>query len=182
MIRNIVKISPLVLVAAALLCGPPQRLAVAQTKAPPKAPEVLFVQSAKKVAFKDGVLTLQDVSPATIFFSDRPQRIVGHVGNDTFLKKWSEGENSFKTDPPNAVLSVFNGKERPQGAVVVLKNPRLEGQNLLYDAQPLKGTLPATGAESTLFIDGSGAPCNPMFDNGDSGYPCWAQQAFADNR
>ena len=151
----------------------------AQTKAPPKAPEFLFVQTAQKVSFKDGVLTLQDVSPVTAFFSERPDRIVGHVRNDLFLKQWSEGKNSFKSDPPNAVLSVFNEKARPTGAVVVLSNPRLAGNNLLYDARALEGTLPASGSASTLFIDGGGAPCDPQFDTGDPGYPCWAQQAFA---
>jgi hypothetical protein len=34
---------------------------------------------------------LQDVSPVTVFFSDRPKRIVGNVRNDVFFQKWSEG-------------------------------------------------------------------------------------------
>ena len=167
------------LLVAASLCAAAASLAAAQTKAPPKAPEFLFVQTAQKVSFKDGVLTLQDVSPVTAFFSERPDRIVGHVRNDVFLKQWSEGKNSFKSDPPNAVLSVFNEKARPVGAVVVLSNPRLAGNNLLYDARALEGTLPASGSASTLFIDGGGAPCDTQFDTGDPGYPCWAQQAFA---
>jgi hypothetical protein len=116
----------------------------------------------------------------TAFFSERPDRIVGHVGNELFLKQWTDGKNSFKGDPPNAVLSVFNNGSRPTGAVIVLSNPRLDGNNLLYDARTLGGALPPTGAESTLFIDGGGAPCDPAFDTGDPGYPCWAQQAFAD--
>jgi hypothetical protein len=178
MISNTAKPSALLL-AVALLCAAPLPLATAQTKAPTKTPDVEFVQTAKSVAFKDGVLTLQDVSPATVFFSDRPERIVGHVRNDLFLKQWIEGSNSFKSDPPNAVLSVFNDEGRPAGAIVLLSNPRLEGKNLLYDAKTLKGTLPSTGGEGTLFIDGSGAPCDPAFNQGDSAYPCWAQQAFA---
>jgi hypothetical protein len=178
MIGNTVRISVLFLVAA-FFYAPPLPLATAQTKGPTKTPDVLFVQTAKNVAFKDGVMTLQDVSPATVFFSDRPKRIVGHVRNDLFLKQWTEGKNSFKNDPPNAVLSIFSEKGRPTGAVVVLNNPRLEGKNLLYDAQSLRGTLPTTGAESTLFIDGSSSPCEPYEDNGDPGYPCWAQDAFA---
>lgn len=168
------------LLVAASLCATAANFAAAQTKAPPKAPQFLFVQSAKNVTFKDGVLTLQDVSPMTAFFSERPDRIVGHVRNDLFLKQWSEGKTSFKSDAPNAYLSVFGEGARPTGAVVVLSKPRLAGNNLLYDARALKGTLPATGTESTLFIDGGGAPCDPQFDTGDAGYPCWAQQAFAD--
>jgi len=155
--------------------------AAAQTKAPAKAPEFLFVQTAKNVAYKDGVLTLQDVSPVTVFFSDRPQRIVGNVRNDLFFQKWTEGSNSFKSDPPNAVLSVFNDKAPPMSAVVVLNNPRLEGKNLAYDVRTLKGDLPASGTESTLFIDGSSGYCDPGYDRGDSGYPCWAQKAFSDD-
>jgi hypothetical protein len=168
------------LLAAASLCVAAADLAAAQTKAPANAPQFLFFQTAKNIAFKDGILTLKDVSPVTAFFSDRPDRIVGHVRNDIFLRQWSEGKNSFKSDPPNAVLSIFNEGARPSGAIVVLANPRTDGSNLLYDAQTLKGNLPATATESTLFIDGGGAPCDPQFDRGDPGYPCWAQQAFAD--
>jgi len=172
-------ITKLALLAAASLCAIGMDFATAQTNAPPKTSEFLFVQTAKNVAFKDGVLTLQDVSPVTAFFSERPQRIVGQVRNDLFLKQWSEGRNSFKSDPPNAALSVFGEKARPTGAIVVLSNPRLEGRNLLYDVRTLKGTLPAAGTETTLFIDGGGAPCDPIYDVGDPGYPCWAQKAFS---
>jgi hypothetical protein len=166
--------------AAAALCV--TAVYFVRAHAQPKAPAVEFVQSAKNISFKDGVLTLQDVSPVTAFFSDRPERIVGHVRNDMFLKEWNEGKNSFKSDPPNAVLSIFNEKARPTGAVVALSNPRLSGNNLLYDVRTLKGTLPAAGGESTLFIDGGASPCDPQFDRGDPGYPCWAQQAFASTR
>jgi len=155
------------LLAAAFL-GAPQLPAAAQTKAPGKGPEFLFVQTAKDIAYKDGVLTLREVSPMTVFFSDRPQRIVGHVRNDLFLKKWAEGNHSFESDPPNAVLSVFNDKAPPTSTVVVLNNPRLDGNNLTYDVRPLRGDLPTTGIEGTLFIDGSGgawinnsAACDP---------------------
>ena len=169
-----------VLLAAALL-GSPSTPLTAQSKAPTKATEFLFVQTAKDIAYKDGVLTLQDVSPVTVFFSDRPKRLVGHVRNDVFLQKWTEGKNSFKSDPPNAVLSIFNDKAPPTSAVVVLNNPRLTGKDLAYDVQALKGDLPSSGIEATLFIDGSSGYCDPGYDTGDPGYPCWAQKAFADD-
>jgi hypothetical protein len=162
-----------------LLIAPPSPQATAQSNAPTKGTEFLYVQSAKNVAYKDGVLTLQDASPVTVFFSDRPKRIVGHVRNDLFFKEWAEGNNSFKSDPPNAVLSIFSEKARPTGAVIILNNPRLDGNNLLYDVRALKGTLPTTGIEASLFIDGSSGYCDPGYDIGDPGYPCWAQKAFA---
>jgi hypothetical protein len=169
------------LLVAASLCLVATNFAAAQTKTQSKAPEFLFVQTAKHVAYKDGTLTLQDVSPVTVFFSDRPKRIVGNVRNDLFLQKWTEGSNSFKSDPPNAVLSIFSDKTPPTSAVLVLNNPRLQGNNLTYDVQTLKGSVPATGIEGTLFIDGSGGYCDPGYDRGDPGYPCWAQKAFADD-
>ena len=174
---HVVKTSALLI--AASFCLASASFLAAQTKAPPNSAQYLFVQTAKNVAFKDGVLTLQDVSPVTAFFSERPDRIVGQIRNDLFLKQWADGKNSFKSDPPNAFLTVFNASTRPAGAIVVLSNPRLAGNNLQYDARILTGTPPATGIESTLFIDGGGAPCDPQFDTGAPGYPCWAQQAFA---
>jgi hypothetical protein len=76
--------------------------------------------------------------------------------NDLFLKKWAEDSNSFKSDPPNAVLSVSKDKTPPTSTVVVLNNPRLNGNNLTYDVRTLEGDLPTKGIMSTLFIDGSG--------------------------
>ena len=61
----------LALLMAASLCAAAPLAVVAQTK----APEVLFVQSASGIAFKDGVLTLKDISPTTVFFQiDRSAR------------------------------------------------------------------------------------------------------------
>ena len=71
---HIVKVSALLIAASLCL---PVSFSSAQTKAPPKDAKYLFVQTAKNVAFKDGVLTLKDASPMTAFFSERPKRIVG---------------------------------------------------------------------------------------------------------
>src|SRR5262245_18526819 len=157
------------LLVGASLCLAGTHFAAAQTKAPANTPEFLFVQTAKNVAYKDGVLTLQDASPVTVFFSDRRERIVGNVRNDVFFQKWTEGGNSFKSDPPNAVLSIFNDKSPPTSAVLVLNNPRLEGNNLAYDVRTLKGDLSASGIEGTLFID----PRTPSAPNTDTrNRPC----------
>jgi hypothetical protein len=146
-------------------------------------PQVQFVQNAAGMAFRDGVLTLKDASTMTVFFSDRPERLTGQVRNDLFAKLWSEGQNSFRSDPPNAALSVFNPQGQPTQAVVVLSNPRLDGKSIQYDARVLTGTIPPAGAESTLFIDGYGAPCNSGQNNpAYSDYPCWAATAFSQGR
>ena len=48
--------------------------------------QLLFVQSAGSMSFSDGVLTLKDVAPLTIFFSDRPQRVAGHMPTKSFMQ------------------------------------------------------------------------------------------------
>ena len=47
--------------------------------------ELLFVQSAHTVELKGGVLRLGGINPATVFFSDRPERIVGHEPTEDFV-------------------------------------------------------------------------------------------------
>ena len=116
---------------------------------------LLFVQNAKGIQFdaENATLTLKNVNPVVTFFSDRPDRIVGHVILEAFLEVWDECDDSFADDPPNAELSVLHGKEFTN-AVVVLMNPRIKGDDLIYDVAMLDGELPKKGGPSTLFIDG----------------------------
>ncbi|MGK7897088.1 MAG: glycine zipper family protein [Xenococcus sp. (in: cyanobacteria)] len=116
--------------------------------------ELLFVQNAEAVVFADSTLTLKGVSPSVIFFSDRPQRVAGHVALPRFLDAWDEGKDNFAEDPPNAALSIV-GKGEVTSVVIEIANPQLEGDELSYEiVQILDGELPATGGISSLFIDG----------------------------
>jgi len=115
---------------------------------------VFFVQSAKSVEFDagSGVLTLKDVSPTMIWFTDRPQHLAGHEMVQDFVGTWGKGKDSFAVNPPNATLSMFDG-DHVQDAVVVLSDPRLKGNDLAYHVDILEGKIPATAGISTLFID-----------------------------
>src|SRR5215813_2196316 len=104
------------LLAIASLCTTATNQTTAQTKAPPNSPQVLFVQTAKNVAFKDGILTLEGVSPGTTFFSDRPNRIVGQIRNDLFLKQWTEGKNSFKNESSQCLLDRIQSRNPADGS------------------------------------------------------------------
>ena len=73
--------------------------------------EEMFVQIARSVTSDQTTLTLQDVAPSTLYFSDRPERVVGHMTTEQFVEQWSEGPNSFLEDPPNAVLSYVGAGE-----------------------------------------------------------------------
>jgi hypothetical protein len=125
--------------------------------------EALFVQSAAGFSSDEGAVTLHGVSPSTLYFADRPQREVGHLTSRRFVDLWDEGENSFAIDPPNAVLSFLEHDDaRPEDAVVMLLDPRLEGEELTYRVDVLEGELPAKAGPCSLFIDPFGRPLSPV--------------------
>jgi hypothetical protein len=121
---------------------------------------MLFVQSAHGAELANGKLRLKSVNPATLLFSDRPDRVTGHEPTADFVANWNEGEDSFKSNPPNATLSILAGPE-PQEIVVVLTAPRLDNGDLLYDVEVLDGAGYASGGASSLFIDTIGNPLSP---------------------
>lgn len=106
-------------------------------------------------------LTLVEVSPVTLFFSDRPERIAGNMTTDAFVPFWSTGSNSFLSDPPNADLSILEGSSLQQ-VVVVLNNPVMEGDNLSYTIEVLEGDMPTNGNNASVFIDVIGMPLTPV--------------------
>ena len=82
--------------------------------------ESMFVQTAAGMDSDGGTLTLRGITPSTLYFSDRPQRVVGHMTTADFVDLWAIGDNSFESDPPNAVLAFLEpGADVPDDAVVV---------------------------------------------------------------
>ncbi len=128
-----------------------------------KQADFLFVQSAKGVTFDKSTnkLTMTSVSPVTVFFTDRPERIAGNMKTTAFIPFWSEGKDSFKSDPPNADISFLEGGNLTQ-IVVVLQDPELNGDDLTYTVKVLQGDMPAKGSEASVFIDIIGRPLTPM--------------------
>jgi hypothetical protein len=123
----------------------------------------LFVQTAHAAEHIDGRIFLKSVTPSTIYFSDRPQRVVGHLSTPEFIRFWDEGENSFAEDPPNAVLAfIGEGEEVPEEVVIEISHPIMTGVDLSYAANVLDGVLPARAEGCSLFIDPFGRPLSPV--------------------
>lgn len=128
-----------------------------------QAEQSMFVQTAHAATTEGNTLTLRSVTPSTLYFSDRPQRIVGHMATTDFVDLWDKGDNSFEEDPPNAVLAFIEpGDDVPEDAVVVIRNPRIDGDRLSYSIETLEGALPAEAGPVTLFIDPFGRPLSPV--------------------
>jgi hypothetical protein len=123
--------------------------------------EYLFVLTAESATLADGVLKMGGVNPATLYFSDRPDRIAGHQATEEFVAEWGVGDDNFASNPPNATLSVLSGAE-PQDVVVVLSEPRLEGEDLTFNVSVLDGNPDAAGGANSLFIDIIGRPLTPV--------------------
>jgi len=122
---------------------------------------LLFVQNAEGVTLNNDKMVLKGISPTTIFFSDRPQRITGHMSTEEFVALWSKGKNSFLSDPPNANLSVFD-EGKVSDVVAVLRNPKVTGKDFSYDVSVLDGKLAEKGGACSLFIDVIGMPLTPV--------------------
>jgi hypothetical protein len=113
--------------------------------------ELLFVQNGTAGTFDGTRLTLEGVGP-TMFFTDRPNRIGGHMRTARLISEWGKGPDNFVENPPNASLSIF----QPGGihtALVELYEPKLEGNTLSYRIKVLGGEVPSKFKEASLFID-----------------------------
>jgi len=122
----------------------------------------MFVQSAHAMTFDGERLTLHGLSPATLFFSDRPERVAGHLSPQQFVELWSERENSFADDPPNAVLAFLDEADAIEDAIFVLAEPQLEGDVITYSIAVLEGSVPDSSKSCSLFIDPFGRPLSPV--------------------
>jgi len=123
--------------------------------------EALFVQTSHSMSYEDGRLSLQSSAPTTLFFSDRPDRVSGHISTEEFVDSWDKGPDSFESNPPNAVLAVFH-PDMVSDIVVELLNPELDGREMSYDVVIQDGEMPASGGPSALFIDVIGRPATPV--------------------
>ena len=131
------------------------KAAVAQpSQADLSSADFLFVQSAKGMNFDKTTnkVTLTGVSPITVFFTDRPERIAGNMKTSAFIPFWSQGKDSFKSNPPNADISLLDGKGMKQ-VIAELQEPVLNGDDLSYTVKILQGELPLQAANVAVFID-----------------------------
>jgi hypothetical protein len=54
-----------------------------------EAEQSMFVQTAHGITSDGKTLVLEGVTPSTLYFSDRPQRVVGHMMTSDFVNLWA---------------------------------------------------------------------------------------------
>ena len=112
-----------------------------------KPPSFLFVLQAKEATLQPikGELyrytlsmKLNDDNVSKIIqFSDRPYRIVEMMTAKQLYDLWGEGTNSFKDDPPNAVLSA-NGFD---ARIVIIEGQTIDNDVMTFTLSTTKLTV-----------------------------------------
>jgi hypothetical protein len=118
--------------------------------------QLLFVQTSEslEVNVNAGTFRLVGVSPHILYFSDRPNRLAGHINMENYLKEWTDAPDDFNDDPPNATLSVYEPGHKESSLVVVeILNPVVNGDDLTYEYRLIDGRMPENGGMAALFID-----------------------------
>jgi len=149
--------------AAAFLCiacsksdEPATETATAEVSDETHLVEYLFVQHAQKVSLENGVLTLGGVGQDVLYFSDRPDRIVGRESLEEFLDDWDEGDESFASIPPNAIVTIVRGGESLDLAVILADPTMVGDDSMTYNVEVLFGPDSGVGEDAAVFIDAFG--------------------------
>jgi hypothetical protein len=166
--RNFITAAALTVAMAPLTASLSFAAETEQTKAEKEKIQLMFVQTAEDLKADDQTLRLVDVGQQTLYFSDRPVRLAGHLSMPAYMDEWKAGAgpDNFANDPPNATLSVYEGgKAENTLAVVEISHPVMEGKDLVYKYKLIEGAMPKSGGATALFIDwiGVGGGVGPGF-------------------
>ena len=87
-----------------------------------KPAEWLFVHTAQTAEMTSATTLVMPVTRDIFAFTDRPNRMHGYMNAHEFVSLWDEGEgDTFKADPPNAVLTWVDGDEMKEAEVAYIK-------------------------------------------------------------
>jgi len=111
----------------------------------------LFVISGTSGSLDGDTLTLNGV-PNVIYFSDRPDRVAGHLSLEKFVEMWDKGVNSYKADPPNATLSVLK-KDGAKNVVVEIISVEQKSSSVVFKVAVLEGRILGNFNAGSVFID-----------------------------
>ena len=89
-------------------------------------------------------LTLANLAPTVLAFTDIPHREVASLALSEFLAMWDSG-NTFNTQPPNAVLEVHGGPAHADMTVVVIDSvvpdPPSAATFIVHEGSPENHTI-----------------------------------------
>jgi len=141
------KTTPLAIAAAATVLAAP---VMASASA-----HVLFSQSAgtattSAVHGASGTVSMRTAHKAVLAFEERPGTRTGLMSEAAFSGLWG---GSFRTDPPNAILTGVDPLGRNHRVVVRVTSAARTAHGVRYRMRALRGSLPARLSPANLMVD-----------------------------
>jgi hypothetical protein len=118
----------------------------------PAQEEWLFVHTAEEAQVTNNTTIVMPVTRDVFAFTDRPYRKHAYMTGEQFASMWAKaGSDSFKTDPPNAVLTWVEGEDVKE-AEVVITGASIDGNSITYTTNSHPNTV-GTIKSVSLFVD-----------------------------
>ena len=121
-----------------------------------KPAEWLFVHTAQTAEMTSATTLVMPVTRDIFAFTDRPNRMHGYMNAHEFVSLWDEGEgDTFKADPPNAVLTWVDGDEMKEAELLIISAETVgHGREIAYEVKLEAGQAPSgLLAVVSLFVD-----------------------------
>ena len=111
-----------------------------------KPAEWLFVHTAQTAEMTSDTMLVMPVTRDIFAFTDRPNRMHGYMNAHEFVSLWDEGEgDTFKADPPNAVLTWVDGDGEMKEVELLILNAETvsHGREIAYEVKLEAGYISA---------------------------------------
>ncbi len=102
-----------------------------------KPAEWLFVHTAQTAEMTSTTILVIPVTRDIFAFTDRPNRMHGYMNAHEFVSLWDKGEgDTFKADPPNAVLTWVDGREMKEAELLIISAETVShGREISYEVK-----------------------------------------------
>ena len=123
--------------------------------------EWLYTHTALEATATSSTTIVMPFTEDIFAFTDRPNREHKYISGDEFASYWNDydDENSFKLDPPNAVLTWVDA-DGVSEVEVVITDANFDGNNVIYTIENTSITANQSFEDVSLFVDGNGSGNN----------------------
>ena len=121
-----------------------------------KPAEWLFVHTAQTAEMTSDTTLVMPVTRDIFAFTDRPNRMHGYMNAHEFVTLWDEGKgDTFKADPPNAVLTWVDGDEMKEVELLIISAETVSnGRGISYEVKLEAGDSPEGNIGfASFFVD-----------------------------
>ena len=141
--------------------------------------EWLFVHTAESAKILNATTIVMPLADDIFAFTDRPYRKSYHMTGQHYADLWThKGENCFQDNPPNAVLTWFDGDESKK-IEVVITHAVLDSTTITYTIWDDSGIITEDIVHPSLFVDA----LSDLFNVGDwhgGGVIIYVNETFTD--